>query len=96
MVHAGSLYAKLDEVLANTEAIRAILPALTMMYNPFHSASSLTSTEAKLQASDFKSRLLQYYFAPHPPPGLFVPSFVTSTAVIQQDDLHGLKACVEQ
>ena len=61
-------------MLANTETIRAILPALTMMSNPFQSASSLTSTEATVQASDFKSKLLQYYFAPRPPPGLLLLS----------------------
>ncbi len=61
---------RLNKVLANTEQLKIMLPALTLMSNPFKSASSLTSTEAQLQASDFKSRLLKYYFSPLPPPGL--------------------------
>ena len=60
----------LSKVLANTEQLKAILPALTFMANPFQSASSLTSKEAELQASDFKSRVFKYYFLPPPPPGL--------------------------
>ena len=40
------------------------------MANPFQSASSLTSTEAQLQASDFKLRVFKYYFLPPAPPGL--------------------------
>lgn len=61
---------KLSKVLANTEQLKAILSALILMSNPFQSESSLTSEEAQLQASDFKSRLLKYYFSPLPPPGL--------------------------
>ncbi len=61
---------RLNKVLANTEQLKIMLPALTLMSNPFKSASSLTSTEAQLQASDFKSRLFNYYFSPPPPPGL--------------------------
>ncbi|DBA70039.1 TPA: hypothetical protein ACH3X2_012290 [Trebouxia sp. C0005] len=61
---------KLSEVLANTEQLKAILPALKLMANPFQSASSLTSVEAQQQASDFKSRVFKYYFSPPPPHGL--------------------------
>ena len=61
---------KLSKVLANTEQLKAILPALTLVANPFHSASSLTSQEAEVQASDFKLRVFKYYFLPPPPPGL--------------------------
>ncbi|DBA74808.1 TPA: hypothetical protein ACH3X2_009329 [Trebouxia sp. C0005] len=63
---------KLSKVLANTEQLKAILilPALTLMANPFQSTSSLTSVEAQQQASDFKSRVFKYYFSPQPPLGL--------------------------
>ncbi|DBA71869.1 TPA: hypothetical protein ACH3X2_010918 [Trebouxia sp. C0005] len=67
---AGEQDDKLSKVLANTEQLKAILPALTLMANPFQSASSLTSKEAQLQASDFKSRVFKYYFSPPPPPEL--------------------------
>ena len=59
---------KLDKLLAHADKVAAILPALAVMSNPFQSASSLTSREADMRASDFKSKLLQYYFLPQPPP----------------------------
>lgn len=43
---------RLSKVLASTEQLVAILPVLTLMSNPFQSASSLTSKEGQLQASD--------------------------------------------
>ena len=61
---------KLSQFKPNSEQLTAILSALTLLSNPFQSASSLSSEEAQLQASDFKSRLFKYYFLPQPPPGL--------------------------
>jgi hypothetical protein len=67
---------RLSRVLANTEQMMAIFPAIALASNPFQSAPSLSNHEAKLKAQDFKSRLLLYYFnqrPPGPPPGLPVP-----------------------
>lgn len=52
----------LSKVLTNLVELKALLPVLMMMSNPFQLASSLTSRQAEAQASDFKTRLLQYYF----------------------------------
>ena len=63
----------LSKVLTTLIEFKALLPALMMMSNPFQSASSLTSKQAEAQASDFKARLLHYYFSILPPPGLQLP-----------------------
>ena len=52
----------LRKVLTNLVELKALLPALLMMSNPFQLASSPTRKQAEAQASDFKTRLLQYYF----------------------------------
>lgn len=63
----------LSKVLTTLVELKALLPALMMMSNPFQSAVSLTSKQAEAQASDFKARLLHYYFSIPPPPGLQLP-----------------------
>ena len=63
----------LSKVLTTLIEFKALLPSLMMMSNPFQSASSLTSKQAEAQASDFKARLLHYYFSIPPPPGLQLP-----------------------
>ena len=63
----------LSKVLTTLIEFKALLPALMMMSNPFQSASSLTSKQAEAQASDFKARLLHYYFLIPPKPGLQLP-----------------------
>ena len=64
----------ISKMLANTEQMRALLPAMALASNPFQSASSLSKEEAQQKAFDFKLRLLEYYFHLHPlglpPPGL--------------------------
>ena len=63
----------LHQVLNTMDELKALLPSLMMMSNPFQSASSLSSKHAEAQASDFKARLLQYYFTLPNPPGLLLP-----------------------
>ena len=63
----------LSKVLTALVELKALLPALMMMSNPFQSESSLTSQQAEAQASDFKARLLHYYFSVPPAPGLQLP-----------------------
>ena len=63
----------LSKVLITLVELRALLPALMMMSNPFQSASGLTSKQDEAQASDFEARLLHYYFSIPPPPGLQLP-----------------------
>ncbi|DBA90106.1 TPA: hypothetical protein ACH3X1_003424 [Trebouxia sp. C0004] len=63
----------LHQVLNTMDELKALLPSLMMMSNPFQSASSLSSKQAEAQASDFKARLLQYYFTLPHPPGLLLP-----------------------
>ena len=46
----------LSKVLTTLIELKALLPALMMMSNPFQSASSLTSKQAEAQASDFKAK----------------------------------------
>jgi len=48
---------KLSQFHFNNEQLIAILSALTLLANPFQEAPSLSSKEAQLQASDFKSKL---------------------------------------
>ena len=64
---------RLNRVLANTNQLVAVLPALLVVSDPFQSVSSVSNAEAKKTAYDFKSRLLLYYFNQHRPrlpPGL--------------------------
>ena len=71
---------RLSRVLANTEQMMAIFPAIALASNPFQSAPSLSNHEAKQKAFDFKLRLLVYYFNVQPPglppPGLPIPQQV--------------------
>ena len=63
------------QILANTEQMMAVFPAIALASNPFQSASSLSNEEIKQKANDFKTSLLLYYFSQRPPgptPGLLV------------------------
>ena len=65
----------LKKILANTEQMMAVFPAIALASNPFQSASSLSNEENKQKANDFKTSLLLYYFNQRPPgptPGLLV------------------------
>ncbi len=78
---------RLSRVLANTEQMVAILPAIALASNPFQSAPSLSNHGAKLKAHDFKSRLLLYHFNMRPPgplpglPGHHLPTFIMQCMV---------------
>ena len=63
----------LGKVLTTVLDLKALLPALMVLLNPFQSASSLTSEQAEATRVDFKARLQQYYLSIPPPPGLQLP-----------------------
>ena len=81
----------LSNVLTTLVELKALPPALMTMSNPFQSASSLTSKPAEAQASDFKARLLHYYFQYHPHLGC---SCLTASS--PEMALYGLPAPLEE